>query len=89
MSRVLVDPSSPPPMLVRHSMKLLIEKIRLLEQRIAELEKELAEHAKQSCAGPDFSGHEFGVKACLGKGAGNAEREECRWGCAGVAGRSA
>ena len=25
------------------------------------------------CAGPDFSGHEFGVKPCQEKGAWNAE----------------
>ncbi len=41
------------------------------------------------CPGPDFSGHEFGVKPCREKGAGNAEEEGCREGCAGVAGRSA
>jgi hypothetical protein len=37
ISRVLADPNSPVPLLVRHSMKLLIEEIRLLEQRIADL----------------------------------------------------
>jgi hypothetical protein len=41
ISHVLADPISPVPLLVRHSMKLIVEEIRLLEQRIAELEKEL------------------------------------------------
>lgn len=50
ISRVLADPNSPVPPLVRHSMKLIVEEIRLLEQRIAELEKELTELAKQSPA---------------------------------------
>lgn len=50
IGRVLADPSSPVPMLVRQSMKLLIEEIRLLEQRIADLEKELTALAKQSPA---------------------------------------
>lgn len=55
------------------------------------MRKVLASEAtrKRLCSGPDFSGHEFGVKPCLGKGDGNAEREERWWGCAGVAGRSA
>jgi hypothetical protein len=33
--------------------------------------KQMEERAK--CAGPDFSGHEFGVKPCREKGAWNAE----------------
>jgi hypothetical protein len=41
------------------------------------------------CAGPGFSGHEFGVEPCHRKGVGNAEEEGCRWGCGGLAGRSA
>lgn len=50
ISRVLADPNSPVPTLVRHSMKLLVEEIRLLEQRIADLEKELTALAKESAA---------------------------------------
>ena len=50
MSRALVDPESPIPILIRGSMKLLIEEIRLLELRIAQLEKELTALAKQSPA---------------------------------------
>lgn len=50
ISRVLADPNSPVPTLVRHSMKLLVEEIRLLEQRIADLENELSALAKQSAA---------------------------------------
>lgn len=50
ISRVLADPNSPVPLLVRGSMKLLIEEIRLLEARIGGLEKELSELAKQSRA---------------------------------------
>ena len=40
------------------------------------------------CPGPDFSGHEFGVKLCRRKGDWNVE-EGRSWGCAGRAGRSA
>ena len=50
ISRTLADPNSPVPMLVRGSMKLLVEEIRLLEQRIADLEKELTALARQSPA---------------------------------------
>lgn len=50
ISRTLADPNSPVPMLVRHSMKLLVEEIRLLEQRTADLEKELTALAKESTA---------------------------------------
>lgn len=50
ISRTLADPNSPVPMLVRASMKLLVEEIRLLEQRIADLERELSALAKQSTA---------------------------------------
>jgi transposase len=50
ISRTLADPNSPVPMLVRASMKLLVEEIRLLEQRIADLEKELTALAKESTA---------------------------------------
>ena len=50
MSRVLADPHSAVPLLIRESMKLLIEEIRLLEQRIAQLEKELTVQALQSPA---------------------------------------
>lgn len=50
ISRALADPHSAVPMLVRGSMKLLVEEIRLLEGRIAQLERELAELAKQSPA---------------------------------------
>lgn len=50
MSRTLADPDSPVPILIRETMRLLIEEIRLLEQRIAQLEKELAEVARQSPA---------------------------------------
>jgi len=50
ISRTLADPNSPMPMLVRASMKLLVEEIRLLEQRIADLEKELTALAKESTA---------------------------------------
>jgi hypothetical protein len=41
------------------------------------------------CAGPDFSGHGFGVKSWLENGVGNVEQEGWKWGCAGLAGRSA
>ena len=50
MSRALADPQGPIPLLIRESMKLLIEEIRLLELRISQLEKELSALAKQSPA---------------------------------------
>lgn len=50
ISRVLADPHSAVPELIRGSMRLLVEEIRLLEVRIAQLERELSELAKQSPA---------------------------------------
>jgi transposase len=50
ISRLIVDPHSPIPGLLRGTMKLLIEEIRLLETRISELERELTQCAKQSPA---------------------------------------
>jgi len=47
ISRVLADPNSAVPMLIRGTMKLLVEEIRLLEARIAQLERELAQVARQ------------------------------------------
>jgi len=46
IARVLADPHSPVPALIRETMKLLIEEIRLLEARIAQLEGELAQIAR-------------------------------------------
>jgi transposase len=50
ISRVVADESSPLPILIRGSMRLLIEEIQLLEDRTAQLEKELSTLAKQSPA---------------------------------------
>lgn len=50
ISRVLADPNTAVPGLIRGTMKLLVEEIRLLEARIAQLERELTELAKQSPA---------------------------------------
>lgn len=50
ISRVLADPNTSVPLLIRGTMKLLIEEIRLLEARIAQLEKELTVLARQSPA---------------------------------------
>lgn len=50
ISRVLADPDSAIPALIRHTLQLLVEEIRLLEARIAQLEKELTELARQSPA---------------------------------------
>jgi transposase len=50
MARLLADPASSIPELIRGCMKLLIEEIRLLEARIAQLEKALTDLAKQSPA---------------------------------------
>jgi transposase len=43
MSRVLADPQSAVPLMIRGTMKLLLEEIRLMEARIGELERELAD----------------------------------------------
>jgi transposase len=50
MSRVLADPDSAIPGLIRNAMKFLIEEVRLLEARINQLERELTVLAKQSPA---------------------------------------
>jgi len=50
ISRVLADPNSAVPELIRGTMKLLVEEIRLLEARIGQLERELSVLAKQSPA---------------------------------------
>jgi transposase len=50
ISRVLADPHSAVPNLIRATMQLLVEEIRLLEARIAQLERELIELAKHSPA---------------------------------------
>lgn len=50
ISRVLADPSSAVPSLIRNAMKLLLEEIRMLEARITQLERELMVLAKQSPA---------------------------------------
>ena len=50
MARVLADPHSAVPALIRGTMKLLVEEIRLLEARIGELERELTALARSSPA---------------------------------------
>lgn len=50
ISRVLADPTSAVPTLIRGTMRLLVEEIRLLEARIAQLERELTSVARQSAA---------------------------------------
>jgi transposase len=50
ISRVLADPKTAVPDLIRGTAKLLIEEIRLLEARVAQLERELATLAKLSPA---------------------------------------
>jgi transposase len=50
ISRVLADPHSAVPALIRGTMTLLVEEIRLLEARIAQLERELTMLARQSPA---------------------------------------
>ena len=50
ISRVLADPASAVPDLIRGTAKLLVEEIRLLEARIAQLERELAHLARHSPA---------------------------------------
>jgi transposase len=50
IARVLADPQSPLPALIRRTLTLLVEEIRLLEVRITQIERELAALAKQSPA---------------------------------------
>ncbi len=50
ISRVLADPNTAVPDLIRGTARLLIEEIRLLEARIAQLERELAALARLSPA---------------------------------------
>src|SRR3972149_4405326 len=50
IERVLADPHSAVPELIRGTMKLLVEEIRLLEARIAQLERELTLVARASGA---------------------------------------
>lgn len=50
ISRVLADPGSAVPELIRGTAKLLVEEIRLLEARIAQLERELTQIARLSPA---------------------------------------
>lgn len=50
ISRVLAEPKSPIPELIRSSMSLLVEEIRLLESRVAGIERELSALAKRSAA---------------------------------------
>jgi transposase len=50
IGRVLADPNSAIPDLIRPAMKLLIEEIRLLEARISQLERELTLLARESTA---------------------------------------
>jgi transposase len=50
VARLLADPDSAIPELLRPTMQLLVEEVRLLEARIDKLERQLAEAAKQSPA---------------------------------------
>lgn len=50
IARVLADPHSAIPQLLRPTMQLLVEEIRLLEARIDALERQLAAAARQSAA---------------------------------------
>ena len=50
IARVLADPHTAVPALIRGTMTLLVEEIRLLEARIAQLERELAQAARLSPA---------------------------------------
>jgi transposase len=50
ISRVLADPRTGVPELLRHTAGMLLEEIRLLEARIAQVERELSQAARQSPA---------------------------------------
>jgi len=48
IARVLADPNSAVPDMIRGTLKLLVEEIRLMEARIAQIERELTQVAKES-----------------------------------------
>ena len=48
VARVLADPNSAIPDMIRETLKLLIEEIRLMEARITQIERELTQVAKDS-----------------------------------------
>ncbi|MFO1466595.1 MAG: IS110 family transposase [Steroidobacteraceae bacterium] len=48
--RILADPHSPVPAMLRGTLSLLLEEVRLMEARIAQLERHLTETAKASAA---------------------------------------
>jgi transposase len=48
IARVLAEPNSAIPDLIRPTMKLLVEEIRMLEARVGQLERELAQSARAS-----------------------------------------
>jgi len=50
LGRVLADPRSAVPALIRHSASMLLEEIRLLEARVAQVERELTQAARHSPA---------------------------------------
>jgi transposase len=50
IARVLADPNSAVPEMIRGTMKLMVEEIRLMEARIAQIERELTQVAKHSDA---------------------------------------
>jgi transposase len=50
IARLLADPASSLPTVLRSTMRLLIDEIRLIETRIAELERQLGELARESSA---------------------------------------
>jgi len=52
IGRVLADPKSAIPTLLRPAMKDLLDEIRLLETRVGQLERELTQLARQSAACP-------------------------------------
>ena len=50
IARLLADPGSAVPTLLRETLKMLLEEVRLLEQRITQLERQLGACAQQSPA---------------------------------------
>ena len=50
IARVLADPGSVVPDLIRNTLKFLVEEIRLLEARVSQVERELTALARQSPA---------------------------------------
>jgi transposase len=50
IGRVLADPASTVPTLIRESLKVLLDEIRMIEAKVTQIERQLSEAARQSTA---------------------------------------